>query len=330
MCLLVNQKAETLLSVAFLQSVFDHNHDGLGVMYATDGVLHIQKSVPKTEDEFLKFYNEHIMGRDCIWHARMQTHGDINLDNCHPYEVIQGVWMAHNGVLNTGNANDTSRSDTWHFIYNYLRPALSHDLELLFDPDFQAFLGTMIGSSNKFGFMCADGRSVIINERAGVMYQGAWLSNTYAWDYYKLTGTAKPTYSKSSYDPTAYYKSAPLTNWGKAAGSGYNASTGGYVDQDDADEWDWYNGDRIATREEVTEAQLKPMLRALCNSYERKGEAGVAQWVKDAPTKAAKVLMFYYEDCVGIEGLVDEDPEEAVLWLVDLLVNDSIAPRYYS
>ena len=96
----------------------------LGVMYAEGGKLIVKKILPKTAKDFESFYNKEITGRFCAFHLRMKTHGDINLDNCHPYEVLNqqehgiDLWLMHNGILSTGNASDETKSDTWHYIKN--------------------------------------------------------------------------------------------------------------------------------------------------------------------------------------------------------------------
>ena len=153
MCLLVKQPSTTSFTDEFLSDVFTKNSDGLGVMYAEDGKLHVYKCLPATAQDFIDFYRKHVDGKDCVWHARMQTHGDIDLDNCHPYKVTENIWLAHNGVLATGNHADKSRSDTWHFIKNVLTPALTAQPELMMDEDWLDFIGDMIGRSNKFGLV---------------------------------------------------------------------------------------------------------------------------------------------------------------------------------
>lgn len=208
MCLLVQQTKETNFSDEFLTGVFLRNSDGIGVMWADDGKLMYHKALVASAGEFVAFYDDNIRGKACCWHARMKTHGDIDLTNCHPYPVFgfEGedvplpVLLMHNGVLATGNSNDTSKSDTWHYIRDFIRPMLNDNPELLHSAAFQKLLASHIGGGNKFALMDALGRTVIINRQAGVEYAGAWLSNTYAWDYYGLHPDMKhhkrqPTYS---------------------------------------------------------------------------------------------------------------------------------------
>jgi predicted glutamine amidotransferase len=187
MCLLVSQPAGTVFDEAFLQGVYNHNSDGIGVMFADANGLNILRCVPTTYQEFRDFFKLNIEGKDCAWHARMRTHGDINLDNCHPYQVLSAadgypLWMAHNGVLHTGNAANTKYSDTHHYIQDYLRPLLVLNPAMFMEPAFQELVASHIGTGNKFILMDAAGNQVVLNRSSGVMYNGAWLSNTYAWD----------------------------------------------------------------------------------------------------------------------------------------------------
>lgn len=191
MCLLVTQPEGTVFDDAFLQGVYTRNKDGLGVMRATDGKLHVAKCLPRNFKDFAKFYNKEIKGRHCAWHARMQTHGDVDHTNCHPYEVFSTsegypLYLMHNGVLHTSNPWDVKRSDTWHYIQRYLRTLLKSDPTLFMNPLFIELIEDHIGEGNKFALLDGFGNLVTINEDAFVEHNGAKLSNTYAWD---VTGT---------------------------------------------------------------------------------------------------------------------------------------------
>lgn len=190
MCLLVTQPEGTVFDDHFLQGVYRHNSDGIGVMLSENNSVVVRRYLPKTEKDFIKFFKANIEGRKCSWHARMRTHGDIDLDNCHPYVVLTEedgypLYLAHNGVLHTGNKADLTKSDTWHYIQNYLRPMLLKNPEFFMHPSFADIVGEHIGN-NRFSLMDAYGNLVVVNQNQGVRYNGAWLSNTYAWD---TTGT---------------------------------------------------------------------------------------------------------------------------------------------
>ena len=209
MCLLISQPEGTVFDDAFLQGVYKKNGDGIGVMYIDNNKLHIRKALPQTFEDMKTFYNEHVAGRKCAVHWRMKTHGHIDLNNCHPYEVLteeEGypLWLMHNGVLATGNSKDVSMSDTWHYIQDFLRPMLLKNPEFFLTDAFKTIIGAHIGTGNKFALLDAFGNVVVVNERSGVTYNNAWLSNTYAWD---TTGT-EHDYTRRH----VYYGGGSLTN----------------------------------------------------------------------------------------------------------------------
>jgi len=306
MCLLVNQPRTTIFDDEFLTGVYSRNQDGLGIMYAEDGKMHIFKCLPANSKDFIDFYNKHAAGRECVWHARMQTHGDVDMDNCHPYKVTDRIWMAHNGILSASNDIDPKRSDTWHFINFLLRPALQADPDLLLDDQWIKYVGKLIGNSNKFAFVRDDGVVCVINESVGVTHQGAWLSNTYAWGSMERGGYTN-MYTRHAY---GYY--ADDDAWESSLGFPRGSSKS--------------KQQRVMPQVVPTAAQVSPMIKAAYNQWTRRGIAGVEQWVYDAPHKAAAVLSYWYDDVGDIDHMVDYDPESAAEWISDLFATDSIQP----
>jgi hypothetical protein len=188
MCLLVTQsKISPKLSHEWLKDFYSYNADGIGVMRSKNNQLIIEKILPKDADDFINFYEKHIFGFDCAFHLRMKTHGNIDLINCHPYEILNkadhgiDLWLMHNGILHTDNKADITKSDTWHYIKNYLMPMLAKNPDYAFTESFNEIISDHIGSSNKFVLMDNLGRQTVINQDQGVYWAGLWLSNTYAW-----------------------------------------------------------------------------------------------------------------------------------------------------
>ena len=319
MCLLVQQTTQSEFTDEFLADVYAKNQDGLGVMYAEDGKLHIFKCLPANAQDFIDFYRKHANGRYCVWHARMQTHGDIDFDNCHPYKVTDDIWLAHNGILSTSNDWDTKKSDTWHFIDKLLRPMLKANPELMADEEWKDFIGKLIGGSNKFALVRSDGEIAVINAKSGVNYANAWLSNTYAWSATRFMGGGKT-------DMFTGYK-------------GYRSRyANGYTDPYEEDYYSTYGSiwrtNKVKGTYEVDETpvrdlspyQIRPYVKAAFNQWMRKGVNGVEQWVMDAPHKAAAVLNYWYDDIDEIDELVKDDPFTAAEWIADLFDSDSISP----
>jgi len=236
MCLLHTHNADTKLSDEWIKDFYIINPDGIGVMYSENdeaGVprLVVKKFLPKTAADAVQIYNENIKGRDCAVHWRMATHGDIDMVNCHPYEVVgydqaDPIYFMHNGVLSNGNWKDKSKSDTWWYAHDYLKPLLDPsmggDPNLAFKAPFKEILGDSIGSSNKFVLMDRFGNMAIINEDAGVHWNGMWLSNTYAWSAPRRVKNrsalsnkyyAAATRGDDKHDPSLDWMDVPEDDW---------------------------------------------------------------------------------------------------------------------
>jgi len=213
--------------------------------------------------------------------------------------VTARVALAHNGILATGNAWDKARSDTWHFIRNIVRPAVAGDEAIVLDPSWQSFVGDLIGVSNKFGMMTADGQAVIINRKSGVEFNGAWLSNTYAWSAHKFgVGSVATRYSSSRI-------------W-----SGYD--------------WDDYELEPVVAKSSSSSRGSKSLggdalariTRAARNSYIR---GTLHQWVHDAPQKAAILVNAIEDDQSGKTGeLAWDEPELVVDALADWFESEGL------
>jgi hypothetical protein len=124
----------------------------------------------------------------------------------------------HNGILHTGNAADKDKSDTWHFINDYLHTAVSSSPDLVYDAGFVSMMEEFIGN-NRFVFMNGEGRMQHVNFDQGIEHDDLWFSNTYAWSPSRLIPS---------------YKSATLKSYN------YKSSYGSYMD-DEYDEMYDYN-----------------------------------------------------------------------------------------
>lgn len=202
MCLIITGKSSqirsTLLNTSrMLSDIYTSNSDGIGFMYGTKNGLKVVKHLPKSladaEACIKRMPND---DRDIAIHFRMTTHGDTDMTNCHPYDVVPGyVAMMHNGVLHTGNAADKSKSDTWHFIKDYLASPVAEHPDIVYNDSFLTMVADFI-DNNRFVFMNGEGRMSHVNFDQGIEHDGMWFSNTYAWrpsalipNYY--TGTSK-------------------------------------------------------------------------------------------------------------------------------------------
>lgn len=122
---------------------------------------------------YLKFYAKF----ECAIHFRWATCGVVCQDQAHPYEIAPGVWMMHNGQVDTPEW-DTTKSDSWHFaqiISEMVEKGWLHDVY------FQELIQMAIGESNRLLILDKKGYT-FFGKDTGVMWNGVWFSNTYAWD----------------------------------------------------------------------------------------------------------------------------------------------------
>lgn len=200
MCILIHQPKDYCFTAEHLADFYGRNPDGFGaiVNHADERGVVVYKIVG-TLKEIEDLYFNSVACYEAIIHFRMKTHGDIDMDNCHPYQVTDGLWMAHNGILSSGNSKDPKKSDTWHYINDFIKPMLETTPSALENPYIRGYIGVHIGASNKFGFMDNSGQVFIINKHSGVEYDGVWFSNTYAWTPWKHGYEKAPAYANNAY-----------------------------------------------------------------------------------------------------------------------------------
>lgn len=175
MCLAILKTADGKLPKGALREASKANGDGFGVAVATGDKLHLVRSmnlcdVEKTLERFGKF--------PALIHLRLATHGEKNVENCHPFLVDDSTAFIHNGVL-TIPTPQKEKSDTWHFANLIVRPHQKESgNEWLWSGHASLSLHLLAGYSNKFAFLRADGKHLIVNESAGHWADGVWFSNS--------------------------------------------------------------------------------------------------------------------------------------------------------
>ena len=232
MCLIITGQSSkvrsTLLNTkGMLGEIHSTNPDGIGVMYSTSKGLKVVKTLPKNVNDAYAFIKKlPTDDREIAIHFRWTTHGDTDMLNCHPYDVVTGyVAMMHNGILHTGNAADITKSDTWHFIKDYLQEAVHDAPNLIHTKGFLTMLADFIGD-NRFVFMDGEGKMSHVNKDQGVEHDGLWFSNTYAWKPSRLIPHYQSSYKYASRYAGTYgsayddyddefggYKTLPSNTW---------------------------------------------------------------------------------------------------------------------
>lgn len=246
MCLIVETQKEIVIPRKVMDDMYERNDDGYGFMYIRNGHTIGEKFQGKSNEELYEKYLE-LKEFSPYIHLRMKTHGDINTEQSHPFYCGHGIWMMHNGVLNDTQGEDKTKSDTWYFANEYLKPVFDHSknaTELLMDKAFQGFINKFIGHGNRVVFI-APGMSglrfnssswhTITNDETKCV--GMIVSNTYAWSMHTKSKPPSHSVSRVHYSNGNYY--------------------GSYLDKDFDDHWT-KNRSKIIVPPGMSKSESKP------------------------------------------------------------------------
>jgi hypothetical protein len=113
----------------------------------------------------------------------MRTDGAISLDNAHPYHVLGGVHMMHNGILSKFRpAANSKKSDTATFVDEVVRPLLVEKGEAFVNtPEFAREMEKHTSMSNKLAFITPEKFIIIEPQFWAKTLSGLQVSNTYAY-----------------------------------------------------------------------------------------------------------------------------------------------------
>jgi hypothetical protein len=182
MCLLIHKPVHAAVPEQLLESAATFNPHGYGFLsYDQSGELVVRRSSSTSTDELHGLYDE-FRDAECVIHLRYGTSGAVDVENTHPLQITDNIYLAHNGTLNLARHIE-ERSDSWHFVNDYLKPLLSNRPELLYDRFFQELVSNWCGPHNRFVFVDgASQQTVIVNRELGFELDGLWLSNTRWFD----------------------------------------------------------------------------------------------------------------------------------------------------
>jgi len=103
-----------------------NNPDGFGfaIVIPSENRIHVERTMNADASitRFLEMREKYPEGY-ATWHARYATHGTVNVDNCHPFQVGVGntqTYLAHNGILPVLEPTGDKRSDTRIFAEDIL------------------------------------------------------------------------------------------------------------------------------------------------------------------------------------------------------------------
>lgn len=186
------------------------NKDGYGFAVIGDGKIIVGKNMDagKAMKAFYRIRRKYI-DSPAIFHARIGTHGEHGLVNCHPFYVNREhtVVLAHNGILPVIAEKSDKRSDTAIFAEEYI----SRLLPVIDEPHIADMVTKYLGYNNKFVMLSVSEMLekpwYIFNEdKGGAHWQGKkiWWSNR----SYELprqlpvrTSSYSPGHSTTTYEP---------------------------------------------------------------------------------------------------------------------------------
>lgn len=207
MCIIVAKQPGVIVDLETMKNCWDANPHGAGLCTALDGTVSIIKGLMSWE-EFKEIYGDPEFWRELplIVHFRIATHGAVDEDNTHPFEVIPGkLAFAHNGVLSGMQVKHRPELSDTQVFNRYVLKQLPQNF--LRNSAIRTLLNQVCGSYNKLAFLEGDGTITIVNEGVGRRRaDGVWFSNG---DY---TGWSSPL-RHGSYRDTKGSDSAETT-WG--------------------------------------------------------------------------------------------------------------------
>lgn len=117
-----------------IKTMFEHNPDGAGYMYARDGKVYIHKGFMELAEFWREIRSQHFTKDDpVVYHFRISTQAGVNPYMTHPFPLTDkkeycealdlpcDVGIAHNGIIRlTSDAKEKRFSDTVIFITDYM------------------------------------------------------------------------------------------------------------------------------------------------------------------------------------------------------------------
>jgi hypothetical protein len=198
-----------------IHAAYENNPDGFGVMMPVGrGKIHVHKILPKKWEDCWNTYQKYV-GKPIALHFRLNTQGDTDKANCHPFKVLskkqhgRDCWLMHNGPYITSPSIDVTKSDTWHFVEYILKPILVRNPDLLEDT---VLLNILENLAIQDRLTILDGKKETFlntNFDDKDVFDGLALSNTYSLhrgiglEYDPATGVSsfrnKNSYTSSNY-----------------------------------------------------------------------------------------------------------------------------------
>lgn len=177
MCLIVARPAGCIeIPEEYIVNAWTNNSDGFGLVakHGTD------VAVVKKHDADASYCIDVIRemekeDADILAHFRLATHGAVDNENTHPYQLVGDNYLVHNGIFNI-DIKDKRYSDTWHLATMMVRDGVA-----MKPANILRYLSKRekIVNSGKVAVLGADLPLTIYNKDAGMEEDGVWYSNNY-------------------------------------------------------------------------------------------------------------------------------------------------------
>ena len=202
MCLIIHKPRGAAIAADLLQAAVTLNRDGWGLMgFSPQGDLLLERHQNVDFDQLLHAERRY-RDSEYVLHLRRRTKGGANADNTHPFKVVDGVYLMHNGTLRV-ETPVAGMSDTWHFVNDVLRPLAQRRQGLLLDNAFHKLLELALRPENKLALLDHPTRRIVlINQAHGAELDGLWLSSTRWIDRKLLPLVTPPQPQERNYAPT--------------------------------------------------------------------------------------------------------------------------------
>ncbi len=299
MCLIVHAPANVPVPMELIEDTYHSNSDGFGLMWYAEGRVQTFKAADIKPQEILEVVSR-VQHCERILHFRMATHGAIDDTNTHPFKVVDGMFMMHNGILPFPAGRRTRMSDTAIFNATVVRPLVeAGGFDALDNAGVMELLDKVLGNSNRLAFMDDTGKVRIFGRELGVEWRDLWCSNTYAWTLH----------------------SPQPAHWGMLNYGSSKSPRTRYSWDDDADDMDLY--DKWLQRDKAIDARLTKVDEVTdIRTGERYVEVEEPLWEtnygKKITASTAEVLM-----CIDVElyEMCERYPEEIVAFINDIREN---------
>jgi len=177
MCLIVWKPAGSLISRKAMRNAFVNNPHGFGIAsFSPRESFYLETGLSKSFNHVWEKVEEHSHLNQLI-HFRYATVGGVSENLVHPFEIVKGTYLFHNGTINGFEEIPEGHSDTSYFVEKVLRPEFETNPDCFMDDDWLNAVSYGVGQS-RMVILRDDGKIAFVNYNNGCEYGNLWFSNT--------------------------------------------------------------------------------------------------------------------------------------------------------